>query len=613
MEDRRPRNSGNKPVRPANDPRKRGGMTDSHRMEIQRRRTRRQKLQRQYKIVSWILTGIFVVIFYAVICLIIGNRKFYDKTSINGIDVGKMKPKEAARLVSNQYDSDYSNANVRIELNGQRYTLDISEALDRDSYSSVKDIQDRTHRFWIRGYGFLKSKIGGTDYNIYPEIGDAQKLKKLVESSDIMKADLSREDGYKIDNDKLILTKGKGSYAVDVDKLVRTISRQTGKGDYDTVIKCPEKQSDVDMDALYEKIHCEPQDPTLDPDDDYKVIEAKDGVDFDLDAAKMALSAAKTGEKVEIPLVLTRADLTTAEYEKLLFRDQISSYSTEVDGSDNRKTNVKLAAQYCDGTILMPGESFSYNLGVGELTEERGFLPGPSYADGESVLDMGGGICQVSSTLYMACLYANLEIDERHCHPYPASYVPAGLDATVAWGGCDFVFTNDTDYPIKITTTYDGYSTSCTIWGTVTEPFSVELYTETLETEPYETKYELDKSLGKDEQILDTTGIEGLTIQSYRRVYDGEGNVISDNPEAVSVYSVRDEVYKVGKLPKKDKTDDKSGDKTTEDSGEKTKSDDDERAEESSTSETSADGSDDTSADGTSESSSEDSAEAVSE
>ena len=125
MEDRRPRNSGNKPVRPANDSWKRGGMTDSQRMELQRMRTRRQKLQRQYKIVSWILTGIFVVILYAVICLIIGNRKFYDKTSINGIDVGKMKPTEAARLVSNQYDRDYSSASVRIELNGQRYTLNI--------------------------------------------------------------------------------------------------------------------------------------------------------------------------------------------------------------------------------------------------------------------------------------------------------------------------------------------------------------------------------------------------------------------------------------------------------------------------------------------------------
>lgn len=270
---------------------------------------------------------------------------------------------------------------------------------------------------------------------------------------------------------------------------------------------------------------------------------------------------------MSIPLTYTPADMSTEEYRKLLFRDEMSSYSTEVEGSENRKTNVKLAAQYCDGTILMPGESFSYNLGVGELTEERGFLPGPSYADGQSVMDMGGGICQVSSTMYMACLYANLEIDERHCHPYPSSYVPAGLDATVAWGGCDFVFTNDTDYPIKISTSYDGYSTSCTIWGTITEPFSVELYTETVETEPYETKYELDKSLGKDEQVLDTVGIEGLTVQSYRRVYDGDGNVISDNPEATSVYSKRDEVYKVGKLPKdKDKDKDKDQNKDKSDS-----------------------------------------------
>lgn len=270
---------------------------------------------------------------------------------------------------------------------------------------------------------------------------------------------------------------------------------------------------------------------------------------------------------MSIPLTYTPADMSTEGYRKLLFRDEMSSYSTEVEGSENRKTNVKLAAQYCDGTILMPGESFSYNLGVGELTEERGFLPGPSYADGQSVMDMGGGICQVSSTMYMACLYANLEIDERHCHPYPSSYVPAGLDATVAWGGCDFVFTNDTDYPIKISTSYDGYSTSCTIWGTITEPFSVELYTETVETEPYETKYELDKSLGKDEQVLDTVGIEGLTVQSYRRVYDGDGNVISDNPEATSVYSKRDEVYKVGKLPKdKDKDKDKDQNKDKSDS-----------------------------------------------
>lgn len=534
----------------------------------------RRKRQHQYRVISWILTAVFVVIFYALICACVGNRKLYKKTTINGLDVGGMKSEEAAKSINDQFRHDYSSVGIQVKLDDKTYTLDVSAALDMDSEKSVQKIQDDSHSFWRRGYGLLESWTLGSSYDIYPSIGDSGIITTAIESSDMMKVDLEIEDGYRIEDKNLIVTKGKGSYRIDTDKLVTRIKKQIAKGEYGTVIECPVVSADVDLDEVYKKVHCEPQNPTLDPDKNYEVVEAKDGVDFDLEAAKKILESAKKGTDVSIPLTYTPADMSTEEYRKLLFRDEMSSYSTEVEGSENRKTNVKLAAQYCDGTILMPGESFSYNLGVGELTEERGFLPGPSYADGQSVMDMGGGICQVSSTMYMACLYANLEIDERHCHPYPSSYVPAGLDATVAWGGCDFVFTNDTDYPIKISTSYDGYSTSCTIWGTITEPFSVELYTETVETEPYETKYELDKTLGKDEQVLDTVGIEGLTVQSYRRVYDGDGNVISDNPEAISVYSKRDEVYKVGKLPKdkdKDKDKDQTKDKSdSSDTGKKT-------------------------------------------
>lgn len=526
-----------------------------------------RKRQQRYRVISWILTAVFMVIFYALICACVGNRKLYKKTTINGLDVGGMKSAEAAKSINDQFRRDYSSVGIQVKLDDKTYTLDVSAALDMDSEKSVQKIQDDSHSFWRRGYGLLESWTLGSNYDIYPYIGDSGIITTAIESSDMMKVDLDIEDGYRIEDKNLIVTKGKGSYRIDTDKLVTRIKKQIAKGDYGTVVECPVVSADVDLDEVYKKVHCEPQNPTLDPDKNYEVVEAKDGVDFDLEAAKKSLESAKKGTDVSIPLTYTPADMSTEEYRKLLFRDEMSSYSTEVEGSENRKTNVKLAAQYCDGTILMPGESFSYNLGVGELTEERGFLPGPSYADGQSVMDMGGGICQVSSTMYMACLYANLEIDERHCHPYPSSYVPAGLDATVAWGGCDFVFTNDTDYPIKISTSYDGYSTSCTIWGTITEPFSVELYTETVETEPYETKYELDKSLGKDEQVLDTVGIEGLTVQSYRRVYDGDGNVISDNPEATSVYSKRDEVYKVGKLPKdKDKDKDKDQNKDKSDS-----------------------------------------------
>lgn len=527
-------------------------------------REQRRRKQQQYKTMSWILTGIFVIIFYAVICAGIGNRRLFSRTSINGLDVGGMKNDEAARAVDEQFRTKYGKADVAVNLDGETYMVDVSHALNYSSKNEIRDIQDKTHSFWLRGYRFLVSKTTGSEFNIYPKVGDKSAIKDAISSSDMVKVDLSKDDGYVIEDKKLMIIKGQGSYSINRDKLVSLIVKQVEKGDYDTVIECPVESSDVNLDEVYERVHSEPQNPTLDPDNNYDLVEAKDGVDFDLDSAKTSLTEAKDGDRVEIPLTYTPADMTTDEYKSLLFRDELSSYSTEVEGSDNRKTNVKLAAEYCDGTILMPGESFSYNLGVGELTEERGFRPGPSYADGQSVMDMGGGICQVSSTMYMACLYANLEIDERHCHPYPSSYVPAGLDATVAWGGCDFIFTNDTDYPIKLSTTYDGYSTSCTIWGTVTEPFSVELYTETLETEPYETKYELDKSLGKDEQVLDTVGIDGLTIQSYRRVYDGDGNVISDSPEAESVYSRRDEVYKVGKLPGEKKNKKDSTGKSTE-------------------------------------------------
>ena len=529
----------------------------------------KRKRQLQYKVLSWALTAVFVVLFYAIICAFVGNRSLYGKTTINGIDVSGMKADKAAEAIEKSFRDTYSKAEIEVKLEDKTYKLSVANALDMDVQKAVQKIQDDTHRFWRRGYGLLESHIVQSSFDVYPGVADRSIISSAVESSDMMKADLSQGDGYTIQNGTLLVTKGSGDYTVDTDKLTSDIVKHIETGNYSAVIECPVIAIDVDMDKVYAKVHKEAQDPTLDPDKDYQVVEAQDGVDFDLDAAKASLAAAKQGEQISIPLTYTKAEMTTDEYKALLFRDQISSYSTEVEGSDARKTNVRLAAEYCDGTILMPGESFSYNEGVGELTEERGFLPGPSYADGQSVMDMGGGICQVSSTMYMACLYANLEIDERHCHPYPSSYVPAGLDATVAWGGCDFIFTNDTDYPIKISTSYDGYSTSCTIWGTVTEPFSVELYTETLETEPYETKYELDKTLDKDEQVLDTVGIDGLTIQSYRRVYDADGNVISDNPEAISVYSKRDEVYKVGKLPKKDskKTDKTDGD-TTEDTSE---------------------------------------------
>src|SRR5699024_6531690 len=140
--------------------------------------------------------------------------------------------------------------------------------------------------------------------------------------------------------------------------------------------------------------------------------------------------------------------------EQNLFKDVLGSYTTNVSGTAVRKKNVRLSGEKCNNIILLPGEEFSYNNTVGKRTKENGFGEAAAYLNGETVQEVGGGICQTSSTLYNAVLLSNLEVTERTNHTYVSGYVPIGRDATVSWGGPDFKFKNDKEYPIKIVMSY---------------------------------------------------------------------------------------------------------------------------------------------------------------
>ena len=132
------------------------------------------------------------------------------------------------------------------------------------------------------------------------------------------------------------------------------------------------------------------------------------------------------------------------------FPNILSEFSTRYVNNPNRTTNLRIAANKINGTVLMPGEVFSYNKTVGERTISAGYKDAAMYVNGETVDGLGGGICQVTSTLYEATLYANLEIVERANHQFVTSYLGPGLDATVVWGLTDFQFKNNRNYPIKI-------------------------------------------------------------------------------------------------------------------------------------------------------------------
>lgn len=143
----------------------------------------------------------------------------------------------------------------------------------------------------------------------------------------------------------------------------------------------------------------------------------------------------------------------------------ISSYTTTYDPTHRRAINIGLAASNIDGTVVQPGQEFSFSNTVGPRTAANGFVMAPTYVGTETVDGMGGGICQVSSTAYAAMLQGGIQASERHPHSRPVTYIPEGMDATIVGGYKDLRFVNTYGYPIII-------NAWVTPDGTVTVSFS---------------------------------------------------------------------------------------------------------------------------------------------
>lgn len=191
----------------------------------------------------------------------------------------------------------------------------------------------------------------------------------------------------------------------------------------------------------------EPVDATVDPRSG-QVVPERPGVTVDIDATVRALLQARSGERLALVRVGVRPRVDGATLKGL--QHTLGFYTTWVYGSPERRHNIRLAARAIHQILLHPGQVFSFNDVVGERTWERGYRPAPVLL-GEAVGEgLGGGICQVSSTLYNAARRAGLTILERHRHAITPGYVPPGQDATVNWPDQDLKLRNDLPFPVLI-------------------------------------------------------------------------------------------------------------------------------------------------------------------
>lgn len=259
------------------------------------------------------------------------------------------------------------------------------------------------------------------------------------------------------------------------------------------------------------------------------------------------LLAQKHGGAIQAAFVETKPKLTKQYLEENFKR--LSTYSTVSTNNYNGNSNMALALSHVNGTILKPGEVFSYNTSTGDSTDpNNGWLPAGGLVGGISVQTYGGGICQGSTTIYNAALMAGMEIVERECHSIPSSYCPIGLDATVDYGSIDFKFRNCLDAPIYISSWMDGVTLTCNIYGVFPEEWdNIELGSQQTGSEPPRdtVRFDEDSSLAPGQFVRKSSGNSGYYASAWRTYYK-DGQEVKTESLKDSYYGSTGKVFTVG-------------------------------------------------------------------
>lgn len=272
----------------------------------------------------------------------------------------------------------------------------------------------------------------------------------------------------------LAVTTAVSSYLLDVDAAWQLIWERCAAGVFEVDLRDAAQALEAeapDVDAIWEEIALDPVDAKMDL-QTKEAIPGVYGVSFDREELEAQLETAAPGETVRVALEATAPQVVGRE---VYFQDVLGFCQTPHGDNEKRNINLGLACQALNGVVLEPGETLSYNATLGQRTEEAGYQAAPAYSGTQLINTLGGGICQVSSTLYLCSLYAGLETVERVSHGYPASYMPIGLDATVSWEEPDLKIRNDSDYPVKIVAETTEEFVYVWIMGTETRDYYIRM------------------------------------------------------------------------------------------------------------------------------------------
>ena len=489
----------------------------------ERRAKRRIEKHKPYIIGGAVLLVILLCIFVSVTVSGSGIRK---GVSINGLSVSGMSKAEAEKKL-NKHLKDV-NFTVTFDFNDAQAEFSSADLIAE--YKTKKAVENayelgRNKNIISNFFKTLSLKINGKNLYAEPELNTVMLTEYFNNISQSVENPII-ENSYAVNDNKIKFQNGKRGSAADGKKAVRELKSiiNSGKNGKIHVMETEKDPEPFDVNKIYDNVACAAENAgTREENGKMYITEAKNGFDFDKEALKQVIAENEgSTEPYYFELTVLKPEITSVNTDAF-FKEMLSTYTSRItDSNAARLNNVRLAAEKINGVILNPDEEFRYLAHIEPITTANGYTVANVYNNGKVEQDVGGGVCQVSSTLYSAVLFADLEVTRRYNHSLVVHYVPLGQDATVSSGELDFRFRNNTNEPVKIKTTFTYSGITVSILGKNPHPdVKVDIENITKETNRYETIVTEDPALKPGQVVTDTVGKVGYVIETYKHYYKG--------------------------------------------------------------------------------------------
>lgn len=460
------------------------------------------------------------------------DEKILENVYIGDVNVGGMTKKEAVSALNDAVVSVYATSDMVIDLSGTELRItpkDSGAAFDANGAVEEAYAYGRTGSQNEREEAYKASKTQPKNIAVLPYLNlKNDNIRKFLTDKAGKPGNTLVQTTYGLEGPEPVLTADKCDVNAPAQTLVITLGRPGIGFDADAVynqvldaysqqiflvtvedVKTLKDPDPIDLNQIYKEYYVEPKNAVMDAKTG-KTIPGSYGYEFDKDAAQKLLDEAQFGDEVRIPMRYIEPEIADADG---FFRDTLGEYQTRATGSDDRLTNLRIACESINGRVLNPGEGLSFRDAVGQLSAFK------SAADDVGLESTpGGGVTQVSSTLYCAALLSDLTILSRSNMSYLPSFIKEGFDSDI-----DLTIKNNLSYPVRVSAKCSGGYVSVSIYGTEQRDYYLSLTSDVIKTIKAETEfrqypYDNPEGIRHDDTIQE--GRDGYQVKSYWVRYD---------------------------------------------------------------------------------------------